>query len=103
MFHHEKPSLTHHRYNVTGETIKLDLTEDRPTWPLSSYGPGKNAPLQLMEGDIEQSPEEMRVRHYLAVAKGNPQESVRRANSTHIDQHSYVAGTTRGSNSSQGQ
>jgi len=56
-----------------------------------------------MEGDIEQSPEEMRVRHYLAVAKGNPQESVRRANSTHIDHHSYVAGTTRGSDSSQGQ
>lgn len=52
------------------------MTSERPIWPLSSYGPGKNAPLQLMEGDIEQSPEEMRVRHYLAVASGNPQESV---------------------------
>jgi hypothetical protein len=30
-----------------------------------------------MEGEIEQSPEEMRVRHYLALAQGNPQESVR--------------------------
>jgi len=30
-----------------------------------------------MEGEIEQSPEEMRVRHYLALASGNPQESVR--------------------------
>lgn len=29
-----------------------------------------------MEGEIEQSPEEMRVRHYLALAQGNPQESV---------------------------
>lgn len=79
------------------------MTEDRPIWPLSSYGPGKNAPLQLMEGDIEQSPEEMRVRHYLAVAKGNPQESVSCANSKHIDQYSHTAGTTRGPNSSQGQ
>jgi nucleoporin NUP42 len=68
--------LTATSYNITGETIKDDLTGDRPIWPLSSYGPGKNAPLQLMEGDVEQSPEEMRVRHYLAVAKGNPQESV---------------------------
>lgn len=63
-------------YNVSGETIKLDLTTERPIWPLSSYGPGRNAPLQLMEGDIEQSPEEMRVRHYLALSKGNPQESI---------------------------
>lgn len=63
-------------YNISGETIRLDLTTERPIWPLSSYGPGKNAPLQLMEGDIEQSPEEMRVKHYLAMAQGNPQESV---------------------------
>lgn len=62
--------------------IKSDLTTERPIWPLSSYGPGKNAPLQLMEGEVEQSPEEMRVRHYLAVAKGNPQESVRHSRSS---------------------
>jgi hypothetical protein len=29
-----------------------------------------------MEGEVEQSPEEMRVRHYLALAQGNPQGSV---------------------------
>jgi len=40
------------------------------------YGPGRNTPVQLIEGEIEQSPEEMRVLHYLAVARGNPQESV---------------------------
>jgi nucleoporin NUP42 len=74
---HKHRPLTHSRYNVTAELIKIDLTTERPIWPLSSYGPGKNAPLQLMEGEIEQSPEEMRVRHYLAVAQGNPQESVR--------------------------
>lgn len=84
--------------------IKADLTDERPIWPLSSYGPGKNAPLQLMEGDIEQSPEEMRVRHYLALAKGNPQESVRcSVFNIRIDHRSYITGTTRGTNSGEGQ
>lgn len=37
-----------------------------------------------MEGDVEQSPEEMRVRHYLAMAKGNPQESVCHSYTKHV-------------------
>lgn len=65
-----------HRYNVSADGIKIDLADERPAWPLSAYGPGRNAPVQLIEGEIEQSPEEMRVLHYLALAKGNPQESV---------------------------
>jgi len=86
----ERLSLTRCRYNITGDSIKLDLTTDLPIWPLSSYGPGKNAPLQLMEGDIEQSPEEMRVRHYLAIAKGNIQESVRCIYSKHTLVNAYT-------------
>ena len=43
----------------TVEIIKLDLTE-KPTWILSSYGPGKDPPCQLIDGK-DVSPEEMRL------------------------------------------
>ncbi|KAL7267626.1 hypothetical protein RUND412_009780 [Rhizina undulata] len=52
------------------ESIKSDLTE-RPMWILSSYGPGKDPPAQLIDGkDI--SPEEARLMAYKLLAQGNP-------------------------------
>jgi nucleoporin NUP42 len=56
------------------------MTTDRPIWPMSCYGPGTDAPRQLIEGDVEQSPEEMRVRAYLMVAQGEQQQIVRTRN-----------------------
>jgi len=44
---------------------------------MSAYGPGRDAPIQLFGGfPLEQSMEEIRVQHYLALAAGNPQQSV---------------------------
>ena len=56
--------------------IKADLTQgdDRPIWPLSAYGPGRDAPRQLLEGPLESSPEELRVQYYLAKAGGSTQQ-----------------------------
>ncbi|WPH04284.1 Hypothetical protein R9X50_00717300 [Acrodontium crateriforme] len=64
-------------YGLSKEGIRADLTTggdsgDRPIWPLSSYGPGKNAPRQLIEGECEQSMEEVRLQYYIAQASGNP-------------------------------
>ncbi|KAI5841284.1 hypothetical protein BZA05DRAFT_109733 [Tricharina praecox] len=58
-------------YNpATSETINIDLVE-KPMWILSSYGPGKNPPVQLIDGkDI--SFEEARVLAYQCQAEGNP-------------------------------
>lgn len=36
-------------YGISVDMIKHDLTNERPAWPLSCYGPGKNAPVQLIE------------------------------------------------------
>ncbi|OQO05188.1 hypothetical protein B0A48_08208 [Cryoendolithus antarcticus] len=63
-------------YNVTADNIRVDLTTDRPIWPLTAYGPGRNAPAQLIEGDLEMSPEEMRVMYYLAMTTGNTQQAI---------------------------
>ncbi|KAJ9624047.1 hypothetical protein H2203_005495 [Taxawa tesnikishii (nom. ined.)] len=64
-------------YQLSKDAIQIDLEKERPQWPLSSYGPGRGAPRQLIEGfPIEQSFEEMRVLHYLAVAQGNVQKAV---------------------------
>lgn len=43
---------------------------------MSSYGPGRDAPIQLFGGlPLEQSMEEIRVQHYLALAAGTPEQS----------------------------
>lgn len=64
-------------YHLNKEAIIADLKEERPIWPFSAYGPGRDAPRQLFGGfPIEQSPEEMRVLYYLAQASGNPQSAV---------------------------
>ncbi|QIX00569.1 hypothetical protein AMS68_006086 [Peltaster fructicola] len=69
-------------FAVTAEGIKLELTDERPIWPLSSYGPGRDAPRQLLDAEFEQSPEEMRLLHYMALANGNTQETAQRESST---------------------
>lgn len=62
-------------FNLNPDYIKLDLTTgppdgERPLWKLSAYGPGKDAPRQLLGGSLEVSPEELRVQCYLAQASG---------------------------------
>ncbi|KAI1332503.1 hypothetical protein F5Y16DRAFT_394575 [Xylariaceae sp. FL0255] len=55
-------SKTQEAYKITKDGIKSDLTDERPNWILSSYGPGKDAPEQLFGGAMrEQSLEEMMV------------------------------------------
>lgn len=62
----------HNPFILDKDAIRADLTqgEERPQWPLSAYGPGREAPLQLIEGPLEISPEEMRVQCYLAREEG---------------------------------
>lgn len=61
-------------YHLNADHIRADLTSggdgERPNWPLSCYGPGRDAPRQLLEGAVEQSPEECRVLYHQAVAAG---------------------------------
>ncbi|KAK5159292.1 hypothetical protein LTS14_002434 [Recurvomyces mirabilis] len=68
-------------YNIDREVLAADLTTggstgEKPRWPLSVYGPGRDAPRQLLEGALEQSPEEMRLLCYEARAKGQEHEYV---------------------------
>ena len=70
-------SLKDMPYMISKDNIITDLKDERPIWPFSAYGPGKDAPRQLFGGaPLEQSPEEMRVMFYLAQASGNPQAAV---------------------------
>lgn len=62
---------------MTKDGIEQDLKNEKPQWPFSAYGPGRDAPTQLFGGfPLEQSPEEMRVLYYKALANGNPQPAV---------------------------
>lgn len=64
-------------YSLDKAAIVTDLSSERPQWILSAYGPGRNAPTQLFGGELrEQSFEEMRYMHYMALASGNPQQAV---------------------------
>jgi nucleoporin NUP42 len=59
------------RYGLDAKSIRIDLTEERPQWILSCYSPTRDNPRQLFGGlPREQSPEEMRVRHYELAAQG---------------------------------
>ncbi|CAN9142149.1 unnamed protein product [Alternaria alternata] len=58
-------------FNLDKDVIQADLSKERPTYPLSCYGPGKDAPRQLIEGPVEISPEELRLRYYTLRAAGN--------------------------------
>lgn len=68
-------------YTVSSETIKTDLTKERPIWVLSSYAPGKDPPAQLIDNkDI--SPEEMRVQAYQLASEGKIEIYVRLTETT---------------------
>lgn len=56
--------------------MKADLTDQRPIYPFSCYGPGRDAPRQLMEGPVEISPEELRSHYYSQRASGNEATAV---------------------------
>jgi nucleoporin NUP42 len=63
---------------VTADAIRRDLTEERPAWILSAYGPGKDAPEQLAGGfPREQSFEEARWAYQQGAEAGNAQGAVR--------------------------
>ncbi|KAG7447770.1 uncharacterized protein BT62DRAFT_791664 [Guyanagaster necrorhizus] len=65
----DSPSLP-----FTQESISKDLTvhSDKPLWPLSSFGPAKHEPL-LLTG-LDESPEELRVKAFMALSSGNVNE-----------------------------
>ncbi|SCV72779.1 BQ2448_4316 [Microbotryum intermedium] len=72
-FSHANPSSTSNAApsnpGFTSESIKIDLTTDRPSYALSSYGPGKTGNL-IKDQDL--SPEELRLSYYNAVKANNP-------------------------------
>ena len=72
------------KYNLSLDAMEKDLTTERPTWILSAYGPGKNAPEQLFGGfPREQSPEEVRLGFYAAKASGNEQQALNSVQQTY--------------------
>ena len=56
-------------FQINEEDIRKEFSIQRPQWILSTYGPGKNPPASLLEGN-EYSPEELRVRFYERASKG---------------------------------
>lgn len=74
---YEIASIRTSPYSLDKTAIITDLSSERPQWILSAYGPGRNAPAQLFGGPLrEQSFEEMRLMHYMALASGTPQQAV---------------------------
>ena len=66
------------KYNITMEAIERDLTAEVPSWILSAYAPGRDAPEQLFGGyPREQSFEELRLHFMIGKAAGNEQQAVR--------------------------
>ncbi|KAK3997813.1 nucleoporin AMO1 [Cladorrhinum sp. PSN332] len=62
---------------LTEDIIQRDLTSELPTWILSCYGPGRDAPEQLFGGSPrEQSFEEMRLHYMMGEMNGNPQAAL---------------------------
>ena len=63
-------------FSVTRDLVEADLTRDLPTWILSSYGPGRDAPEQLFGGSSrEQSFEEARLFYEVESAQGRQQHA----------------------------
>ncbi|CAI7678111.1 unnamed protein product [Penicillium pancosmium] len=77
-----RPGQQAQNFGVNASDIKLDLTagKGRPEWIFSAYSPQRDVPRQLFGGaQREQSMEEMRLRHYEAVAAGNMNQAVQEA------------------------
>jgi len=62
------------------ESITNDVThlQDKPLWPLSSYGPAKYEPIVI--GGLDESPEELRLKAVTALKAGTTSEYVRSKN-----------------------
>ena len=56
-------------------TKDFDLKADKPSWPLSSYGPAKSEKNLLPS--LDESPEELRFKAVIAMQSGNINEYVR--------------------------
>ncbi|KEZ38897.1 hypothetical protein SAPIO_CDS10212 [Scedosporium apiospermum] len=64
-------------YSLSKDTIEKDLTSEPPTWILSCYGPGRDAPEQLFGGyPREQSTDEIRLHYEKAVQAGKQQQAL---------------------------
>ncbi|KAK0934518.1 hypothetical protein LTR29_013928 [Friedmanniomyces endolithicus] len=65
-------------FHLDREVLAADLDGgpkgEKPEWPLSCYGAGRDAPRQLLEGPLEQSMEEMRVLCYMAARENKLQD-----------------------------
>ena len=65
------------KYNIKLDAVEADLTTETPTWILSAYAPGKDAPDQLFGGyPREQSFEELRLHYVTGKASGKEQDAV---------------------------
>jgi nucleoporin NUP42 len=69
------PSRSRHehyrpQYRLEEEHLIEDLRDARPEWPLSAYSGHQSAPKDLINANLEFSPEEIRVGVYLAQAAG---------------------------------
>ncbi|KAI9057656.1 hypothetical protein FKP32DRAFT_1681336, partial [Trametes sanguinea] len=60
------------RWQRCVESIVRDLESEKPIWPLSSYGPAKLQPTLI--ANLDESPEELRVKAAEAARKGTVQE-----------------------------
>jgi hypothetical protein len=63
--------------SISSDSILKDLTADmdKPMWPLSSYGPARNEPVLIP--NLDESPEELRVKAFTAIQSGTPDAYVR--------------------------
>ncbi|TKA82122.1 hypothetical protein B0A55_01811 [Friedmanniomyces simplex] len=65
-------------FHLDRDSVAVDLDGgpkgEKPEWLLSSYGPGRDAPRQLLEGPLEQSMQEMRVLYYMAARENKLQD-----------------------------
>ena len=68
-----RPSHEHYRppYRLEEAHLIEDLRDARPEWPLSAYAGHQSSPKDLINANLEFSPEEVRVGVYLAKARGN--------------------------------
>lgn len=72
-----QPAAQSSQFSLSKDTIQKDLVEERPSWILSAYGPGRDAPEQLWGGyPIEQSFEEIRLHYMMGETSGNAQGAV---------------------------
>ena len=69
------------RTRIEGMTKDLTPGQEKPMWPLTSYGPGKFQP--LLVGGLDESFEELRLRAVTAIKSGTTDEYVRITHSPH--------------------